>query len=498
MKNNLIIPLLLFVILMLSGALIYLHVPGFKHDTIQNDATVIKKQMYHCPMHPQIIADSPKDCSICGMKLVPIEDEHAGQDSSSEPQNIMAIRIDPTVVQNMGVTTAIVEKRSLNKAIRTSATLENNEKSITYVTSKVMGYTEKLYADFTGQSISKGDPLLTIYSPDLVTTQEEYLQAMRYSQSLRGASDLARKGALDLLESARLRLKNWDMTDAQIDTLTNRGTPERSVTIYAPASGIVLEKMVFSGQKIEPGMQLYKLVDISKIWAMANIYQEDLSFVKTGMTAEISVAAIPATIFTGKVTFISPVLDDISRTAKVRIEIPNTRNFILKPQMFATVAIKSNITNTVLSIPEQAVIRSGTRSIVIIALGNGYFKPQEIKTGTAADGYIEVIDGLENGTEIVTSSQFLIDSESNLRAAVRNLTSNQPSHETEQVNDSTVNETHSDSFDHSITPYHTDSVPKPQSGNSNSEYFCQMHPQIQSPVPGKCPICGMNLTKREN
>jgi RND family efflux transporter MFP subunit len=458
---------------------------------IDTTAQTKKTIMYSCPMHPQIISDTPKDCPICGMKLVPI-DESGGVSSQGDNHDSNAIRIDPSVVQNMGVTTTLVTRRSMGKSVRTSATLENNEQNVAIITTKVMGYAEKLFVDFTGQYVKQGDPLLSMYSQDLVATQEEYLQALAYSRSFTTSTSPAAKGAADILASARIRLKNWDLTDDQINSLESNGTPERFITIYSQASGIVMEKMVNSGQKIEPGMPLYKIVNLSRIWAIANVYQDDLPFVKTGQDAQLTISSMPSKVFNGKVTFISPVLDDISRTAKVRIEIPNTTDYTLKPQMFANVTLLSKKPVEGLAVPEQAVIRSGTRSIVIVSLGNGYFKPQEIKTGVSVDGFTQVLDGLEDGTTIVTSSQFLIDSESNLRAVVRTLT-NSSSQDT-TTSQTGLNDYHA--ILDSVKMVTSDDTPA-ASSIKDSMYYCPMHPEVVSDTPSKCPKCGMNLVKKQ-
>jgi len=458
-----------------------------KDDAVQTKKTV----MYSCPMHPQIISDTPKDCPLCGMKLVPI-DESGGASTDNNDHDSDAIRIDPAVVQNMGVTTSPVTRRTLGKSVRTSATLENNEKNVAIITTKVMGYVEKLIVDFTGQYVKKGDPLLTLYSQELVATQEEYLQALAYSRSFTSTTSKAAQGAADILASARVRLKNWDLTDDQISTLEQNGTPERYITIYSQASGIVLEKMVLSGQKIEPGMPLYKIADLSNIWAIANVYQDDLPFVKTGQQAELTISSMPSKVFKGKVTFVSPILDDISRTAKVRIELLNTSDYSLKPQMFANVTLLSKNATDGLAVPEQSVIHSGTRTLVIVSLGNGYYKPQEIKTGITVDGFTQVLDGPDEGTTIVTSSQFLIDSESNLRAAVKTLTVS-----SSQRSDTPMTGLNDYYMLLDSVKTVTGDIPPSEANVNNGSYYCPMHPEIVSDTPSKCPLCGMNLVKKQ-
>lgn len=519
MNRKLILFFVVILAIIIAGAGTIPHFIEHKDNGKLADAS--NKQMYHCPMHPNYISDKPGDCPICGMKLVPVNQNEHDQTSVKTEINDgnndgSLIKIDPTIVQNMGITTATVETRNLKKDIRTSATLENNETGVYIVNTKFSGYVEKLFIDFTGQTVKKGQPLLTIYSPDLVSTQEEYLQALRYAQRLSSGSQIAHNGAQCLVESAKRRLLNWDISEAQIEELTKRGTPEKSMTIFAPANGVILEKMVIAGQNIEAGVPLYKIADLSKIWAMANVYQEDLPYIKIGMTAQVELSSMPGKSFEGKVKFISPVLDMNSKTAQVRIEIPNTSDYILKPQMFANVSVLSPVSENGIAIPEQAVIHSGTRNIVIISLGNGYFKPQEVKLGATAEGFVEVLDGLKEGQIIVTSSQFLIDSESDLRTAVDKMTvpeskENTPEQQKDMPNmpGMSMNSKAVDSF----APVPS-SMDKKEIGTSNQTspdkitssgtkaltknnvvYICPMDKDVVSDKPGKCPKCGMDLVK---
>jgi Cu(I)/Ag(I) efflux system membrane fusion protein/cobalt-zinc-cadmium efflux system membrane fusion protein len=435
----------------LSGALISCQKP-------RNETQVpSQKQIYQCPMHPNYLSDKPGNCPICGMTLVLVKEgqhqpaikktgdrkilyyrdamnpSHTSDKPGKAPDGMDLVpvyedeargeagevKIDPTTVQNMGVTTETVTARDLTKEIRVSGTIDLNETAISIVNTKIMGWVEKLFIDYTGQKVKKGQPLLTIYSPDLVSAQEEYVQAIHYLQNLpQGITPDARKGAEQLVESGKRRLLNWDIPDRSIAALEKRNVPEKAMTIYSPSNGVVLDKMVVAGQNVMPGMALYKVADLSVVWAMANVYQEDLPYVKLGTEATVEVTSITGRTFRGKVQFVSPVLDPSTKTAAVRIAIRNTADLLLKPQMFANITIQSPVLRNVLSVSQQAVIHTGERNIIIVSLGNGYFKPQEVKLGMSANGFVQVLTGLIGGQTIVTSSQFLIDSESNLKKAV--------------------------------------------------------------------------------
>jgi len=364
------------------------------------------------PMNPANTFDRPGKAP-CGMDLVPVYVNEAGA---------KGVRIDPSVVQNIGVTSQKVETRNLTKEIRTSGTVQFNEPKLFTISTKIMGWAVKLYVNYTGEQVAKGQPLLEIYSPELVSTQDEYLQALRYAASLpAGASEEARRGARELAQSARARLRNWDIPESGIDALEKRGTASKTMPLRAPESGVVLEKMVIQGQQVEPGMPLYRIADLSTVWIMADIYQQDLPFVKIGQNAEITLSYWPGKLYEGRVTFLSPVVSQDAKTAQARIEVRNTPDYQVKPGMFATVRIASPVAVEALAIPEQAVIRSGERNIAVIEKGNGYFEPREVHLGVTAGGYVQVLHGLEAGEKVVTSAQFLIDSESNLKSAVQRL-----------------------------------------------------------------------------
>ena len=327
------------------------------------------------------------------------------------------VQISPERQQMIGVKFGTVQKRMLDKVIRTVGRIEYDEKRIGTVSPKIGGWIEQLYVDFTGRFVRKGDPLLTIYSPELVSTQEEYLLALKSKQdwSKSPFAEVSEGGNL-LAESARRRLKLWDISDAQIKALEESREPKKTLTLYSAFTGYVLEKMVNKGQFVDAGMALYKIADLSVVWLIADIYEYELPFIRLGQAAAIQFAYYPGETFTGKAIYIYPALDPQTRTAKVRFEFPNPKDK-LKPEMFANVEIRVRVGDK-LSVPEEAVIDTGVRKLVIVDKGSGYLEPREVKLGPKASGFFEVIEGVKEGERIVTSANFLIDSESKLKEAV--------------------------------------------------------------------------------
>jgi membrane fusion protein, copper/silver efflux system len=366
---------------------------------------------YHDPMHPWYTSDKPGKAPDCGMDLVPVYED--------DKKNVQGIHIDPASVQNIGVKTEPVSRRKLTKTIRTSGIVEFDETKLYNINTKFMGWVEKLHVDYTGKIVKKGEPLLDIYSPDLVSTQEEYLQALRYRERIQKSElEVVRREADELVQSSRRRLEYWDISDREIASLEKRGTPMRALTLYSPATGIVTDKMVVDGQQVMAGMTLYKIADLSMVWVTADIYQFELDWIRMGQQVDLEMSYLPAKPIKGTITYIYPYLDAESRTAKVRIEAHNTPDFMLKPGMFATVKITSLVSIDAIAVPEQAVLRSGERNVVIVSLGGGYFDPRDVRLGPSADGYIQIVEGIREGENVVTSAQFLIDSESNLKAVI--------------------------------------------------------------------------------
>jgi membrane fusion protein, copper/silver efflux system len=327
------------------------------------------------------------------------------------------VQISSERQQLIGVKIGTVEMRSLQKVIRTVGRVDYDEKRIVTVSLKIGGWIEDLYVDFTGKFVRKGEPLLTIYSPELVSTQEEYLLALRAKKSLIKSPfpEVAGSGE-SLAESARRRLKLWDITDEEIKRLEESGQAKKTVTIYAPFTGFVLEKSAYKGMNVMPGMALYKLADLSVVWLYADIYEYELPYIRLGQQASIQLSYIPGDTFTGKAIYIYPSLNPETRTAKVRFEIPNSHER-LKPEMYANVEVKVRLGQK-LAVPEGAIIDTGIRQMAIVDKGSGYFEPREVKVGAKVDNYYEVISGLKAGERVVTSANFLIDSESKLKEAV--------------------------------------------------------------------------------
>jgi RND family efflux transporter MFP subunit len=365
---------------------------------------------YKDPMHPWFTSDKPGKTPDCGMDMVPV---YEGEDATK------GIKIDPVNVQNTGVKEELVQVRKLTKTVRTVGKIEYDETKVYSINTKIMGWVETLHVDYTGKYVAKGQPLLEIYSPELVSTQEEYLQAIRYKKRMQ-ASALAEalKGADELIQSAKRRLLYWDITEKEIQELEARGYPKKTMTIYSQVSGIVVEKMVFKGMRVMAGMDLYQIADLSTVWVQAEVYQFELPWVKLGQPVELELSYLPGRTFNGTITYIYPFLGMESKTVKVRIEVKNTPSLDFKQGMFATAKIKSPVIVEAVAIPEQSVIHAGERNVAVIALGGGYFDPRDVKLGVLADGYIQVLDGIKAGEKIVVSSQFLIDSESNLKAAI--------------------------------------------------------------------------------
>lgn len=481
-------------------------VPVYAEAEKEANTSGEKKILYYKdPMHPWLTSPKPGKAPDCGMDMVPV------YEGETEEVTGNAIKIDPTVVQNIGVKTEEVQKRKMRKVIRTVGKIEVDETKLYSINTKIMGWVEKLYVNVTGQGVKKGQPLLDLYSPELVSTQEEYLLALRYQKAMAGSEvKEALAGSSVLVESARRRLRYWDISDEQIRELERTGVPTKTLTIYSPADGIVMEKMIVQGAAVMPGMNLFQIADLSTVWVIADIYEYELPWVRLGQPAEMELAYVPGKIFSGKVTYIYPMLSMETRTAKVRLEFANPRSEIeLRPEMFATVRVVSELGEPTIAVPEQAIIPAGPRRVAIVALTAGYFEPRDVKVGLAAGGYLQILEGLKEGEQLVISSQFLIDSASNLRSAIGAMAgmSHGRMQTTPTVEEEKKRETHQghqppseEHQDHqmqdsgSVPDHSSDDMGKIQAVDAK-KYTCEMHPEVIMDAPGNCPKCGMKLVE---
>ena len=388
---------------------------GLKSGMIHPD-TGKKIKYWVAPMDPTYISKEPGK-SPMGMDLVPVYDEE-GEDK--EPASV--IRIDPVTMQNMGVRLARVERKPLVKNIRTYGSITYDERKIYTVNTKFNGWIEKLYVDFIGDKVKKGQPLFEIYSPDLVTAQEEYLLAVEQCGSLCDSPyPSIREGAKRLIQASRTRLRYWDLTDEQVKQIESTGKVQKTLTIYSPASGVVIEKDAFEGHYVKTGEHQFVIADLSIIWVDVDIYEYELPWIRRGMSAHMDLSYIPGKRFMGKVLYVYPFLEKKTRTAKLRLEFKNP-DYKLKPGMYANVYLKSVIAKSSLVIPQEAVIDSGVRKVVFIYLGKGKFQPRDVKIGVEGnENEFQVLKGLHEGDEIVVSAQFMLDSESRLREAIQKM-----------------------------------------------------------------------------
>jgi multidrug efflux pump subunit AcrA (membrane-fusion protein) len=368
---------------------------------------------YYDAMNPSFTSPRPGTATD-GMPLVP---KYAEEEEVTANMPTGTIKVSQSKQQLIGVQTAVVERESLFRTIRAVGQLTADETKLAHVHLKVSGYIEQVYVDYVGKLVKKGDPLFTIYSPDLVATEQEYLIARRGKQYLGDSSfpDVS-QGADTLLTSTRERLRLWDISDQQIKELDESGKITRALTFYSPVTGFVMDRKAFPQTAVTPDMDLYVIADLSTVWANAQIYEYEVPYVRVGQTAQMELSYYPGKKYTGRVTYIYPTLDPQTRTVKVRLQFPNP-NFELKPDMYSDIDLKIDYGNQVV-VPQGAVLDSGERQTVFVALEKGYFEPREIKTGVKLDDKVAVLSGLKPGETVVTSGNFLIDSESRLKSAM--------------------------------------------------------------------------------
>jgi Cu(I)/Ag(I) efflux system membrane fusion protein len=387
-------------------------------------------QQYYCPMHPDYHSDKPGDCQICGMRLVPAEKKgKTPAPAASAPDlgaaggvpGLAPVEVTGEGVRLAGVQTAVAERRELTRTSRAAGVVVADETRVRRVQTKISGWVEKLYVSSTGQLVRAGQPLLSLYSPELLASQEEFLRARetagRFSQS---SLPEVRRGGEDLLTAARCRLELFDVPASTIARLERTGAAQRTVTLTAPVSGYVTGKEIFEGQQVQPGMDLLTVTDLSRVWVEADFFEYESRDLRLGARATVSLPYDPGTRLTGRVAFVYPTVDPATRTLKARLEFPNP-GLALKPGMYVDVTPDLGTREGVV-IPDSAVIDTGVRQVVFVQKGNT-FEPRLVRTGERAGGQVAILSGVAAGERVAVRANFLLDSESRLRAAIQALPS---------------------------------------------------------------------------
>jgi len=387
-----------------------------------------KVTYYTCSMHPQVMQDKPGSCPICGMKLVPMKDETvpSGAGAPAEVRAGPTVVIDPVVTQNMGIRVAKASRGPLATKVRTVGYLRAAEPNQHDVTLKVGGYIEHLAADTEGMFIKQGQPLFELYSPEIVVAEQELRAARRSLDALpQDAADAVRAEAQGLVDDTRSKLELWDVAPQDIEARSTSGKVAQTVTFRSPATGFISEKNVVEGAAVAPGERLFRIVDQSTLWLDAQIYESQLPLVKLGTEALASVQGVRQGTSRGQVIFMGPEVDPRTRTITARLSFPNP-DLVLKPGMYATVEMDVEVAPDAVQVPREAVIDTGKRQIAFVSLGDGRFDPRAVRTGTeTTDGTVEILEGILPGEMVVTSGQFLLDTESRTREAIQKMTAEQ-------------------------------------------------------------------------
>lgn len=522
--------------------------------TAEPDTAAAQDALYSCGMHPQVVHEGPGTCPICGMNLtridaggvsmsrgtsgekkikywvapmdpayvsdkpgkspmgmdlVPVYEDAAPGESASR-----GVSIDPVVVQNMGVRLEVARRQTVFRHVRSIGEVEVGEDQISVVNLRFSGWVERILVDKTGDLVTKGQPLIEIYSPELVAAQQELLLAL---QTQGPKSALAR--------SARRKFELWDIAKSDIAAISKSRKARRAMVIRSPRTGFVLDKNVVEGARVMAGQDLYRIGDLRKIWVKAEIYEFDAPWVEIGQSAQMELSHEQGKVYEGTVAYIYPTLNKVTRTLTVRLEFDNP-DIRLKPGMFATVYIQYRRVDDVLAIPTEAILDSGRRKIVFASVGDGRFEPREIVTGLVGDRHMtEVLSGLEAGEEIVVSGQYLLDSESQLQEAIRKMLDRRAGKSSRSA--TARQETlfscpmHPDVISaeagrcpqcgmdlevragssEELAKLYAEHTHAHEHGDTMSEvtgaepYTCPMHPSIVSEQPGRCPVCGMFLEK---
>jgi RND family efflux transporter MFP subunit len=501
-------------------------------STVAREPGAPAKDWYTCGMHPEVIQDQPGNCPQCGMKLRPMAPDRAaamgltaaspgaqkpqgerkilywkssmspgeihnqpGKDSmgmdlvpvyEDEGATAGMIRIDPVTEQDMGIRVDEVIRGPLIKSIRTVGMVDYDETTLAVVTTKIDGWVEKLYVDLTGVQIHKGEPLFELYSPALFSAQEEYLAARRNLQKIDVPTiPRSRADSEALLRDARTRLEYFDISPDQIAELERTGKARKTLTIHAPFTGIVTHKNVVEGQRIMAGMEVFRIADLSTVWVIGKVFEYDVPYVRPGQEALMTLSYLPGKTFRGRVTYVYPYLEEKTREVSVRMEFHNP-GYELKPGMYATITLSSELAAEATLVPDVAVINTGTRSVVFVTPEPGRFEGRVVRVGARGENnYLEVLSGLVPGEKVVVSGQFLLDSESRLREAALKFM------EPGAVSGATPIEAATEQ----AMAEHGVGGQEPAAEKGRLYYVCPMpeHVDILYDKPGKCPLCGMQL-----
>jgi len=390
---------------------------GTAADATAAAAPKARKLLYY--RNPMGLADTsptPKKDSM-GMDYIAVyegEDEPGASGPAGAPNQI---RIGTEKIQKLGVRTEAASLRLLGRTVRAAGRVEPDERRVTVIAPRFEGYVEKLLVNVTGQQVSKGQPLFEVYSPELVAAQREYAIAVQGMQAMKDAGTDAQGGMKQLTESSLAHLRHWELSPAQLEALVKTGQPQRTVTFSSPVSGVVTEKKALQGMRFMPGEMLYQVTDLSSVWVIADLSEQDIGLVKTGAKARVSITAYPNEVFNGRITYIYPTLTAQTRSVPVRVELANPGQR-LKPAMFAQVELAVGGTKPVLTVPDSAVIDTGTRRIVLVQVQEGRFEPREVELGGRGENFVEVVKGVSEGEQVVVAANFLIDAESNLKAVI--------------------------------------------------------------------------------
>jgi Cu(I)/Ag(I) efflux system membrane fusion protein len=460
LKNKYIQWTLIFVVGLGLGWLFFSHSSGNKQAEVQKSESV--KQIWTCSMHPQIRQDHPGKCPICGMDLIPLK-------QSNESQNPAVVTLSEDAMQTANIQTAPVMKGSASKEIRLYGRVESDERAVSVLPAHLPGRVDKLLVNFTGDRVTKGQTIAIVYSPELIQAQQELLEAKKLNGSVPGA-----------LDAAREKLRQWKLSTAQIDALENGGRPATEFAVKATTSGVVTKKMVNQGDYVSQGAPLYEVTDLSRLWVLFDVYETDLPWIKNGDNLSYELQSMPGKTFSGRVSFVAPLVDSRSRTVKIRVEAPN-RNALFKPGMLAMGVLKANLKGSAgdLLVPRSAVLWTGRRSVVYVKVPQATapsFEMREVTLGTDLGESIVVTKGLQEGEQVVTNGVFSVDAAAQLAG--------KPS----MMNHA---ETNSATVSQKATTAKT-------TQHKKVVYVCPMKEDadVVSDHPGKCPKCGMDLVKK--